>query len=74
MWARLLLVTFIVPPALALALAQVLPVGLAAMVYVHLSPCREQEVPAFNMKEPILMKKNNCLSRNRHRLANDRSV
>ena len=36
MWARLLLVTFIVPPALALALAQVLPVGLAAMVGLFL--------------------------------------
>jgi predicted Na+-dependent transporter len=36
MWTRLLLVTFIVPPALALALAQVLPVGLAAMVGLFL--------------------------------------
>ena len=36
MWARLLLVTFIVPPALALAVAQVLPVGLAAMVGLFL--------------------------------------
>ena len=31
MWAKLLLVTFIVPPVLALALAQVLPLGLMAM-------------------------------------------
>jgi predicted Na+-dependent transporter len=31
MWARLLLATFIVPPALALALGKVLPIGMAAM-------------------------------------------
>jgi len=31
MWARLLLATFIVPPALALALGRVLPIGMAAM-------------------------------------------
>lgn len=36
MWAKLLLATFIVPPALALALGNLLPIGVAAMAGLYL--------------------------------------